>query len=46
MVYILIGALIIGFALTTAITMAVGTHITYGVIRRYLDNAQMAQAAP
>jgi two-component system, NtrC family, sensor kinase len=32
--------LIIGFALTTAITMAVGTPITYGVIRRYLDNAQ------
>ncbi len=32
--------LIIGFALTTAITIAVGTPITYGVIRRYLDNAQ------
>ena len=32
--------LIIGFALTTAITMAISTPITYGVIRRYLDNAQ------
>jgi len=32
--------LIIGFALTAAITIAVGTPITYGVIRRYLDNAQ------
>lgn len=32
--------LIIGFALTTAITMAIGTPFTYSVIKRYLDEAQ------
>ena len=35
--------LILGFALTTAITIAVGTPITYSVIENYLDEAQDAR---
>ena len=35
--------LIVGFALTTAITIAVGSLITYRVINNYLENAQDAR---
>ena len=35
--------LIVGFALTTAITIVIGSVITYGVINNYLENAQDAR---